>query len=157
MSFQKEFVKDFNTLFIGYINLLDKLAFAPEFEVAGKVIDISDKRKESLLKKAKDLLTDFNDIHSSEMPKFLTLVAKYNDLQSVEKKEIIRKEIRQYKNQLSRLLKIFNVKALVLLEELDENHLTFSDRIQLEKLKDLAVSDIENFWLNENDKKSPLT
>jgi uncharacterized protein YfkK (UPF0435 family) len=153
---KEEFRKEFNDLFISYLTKLDSLAFSPEFQATGNVTDLTEKRKLAIVNKAIALLADFESIHTSEMPKFFSLIKKYNTLQSAEKRDIAREQIQIYKNQLRRLLTILNAKAEVLVEELEERNTSFDKIKPLKKLAILKVEDIENFWLTESGKVSPL-
>jgi hypothetical protein len=158
MSLKEKFRSEFQIFYKNYLERLDELVYSPEYKTTGDVIDISKKRKSALLKKAKDLIEDFNNIHFSEMSNFLILVSKYNEIQSSEKKAIVREEIQKYKSQLRRLLNVLNIKAGSILEEMDEDNISFTNRSQLEKLFLLDIVDIvdmEEFWLN-GESKSPI-
>lgn len=153
---KEKFRKEFNELFISYLSKLDALAFSPEFQATGKVTDLTEKRKVAIVNKATELLADFENIHISEMPKFFALIKKYNSLQTAEKRAIAREQIQIYKNQLRRLLTILNVKASVLVEEIEEQGVTFDKISWLKRLAELTVEDLVSFWLAEDSKPSPL-
>lgn len=144
---KEEFRKEINTFLSDYTKRIEDLAFKADYEATGKVIDLTGKIKEKVTKRAKDLISDFDIIHAQEMSSFLTLVKKYNDIQTIEQKKIIKEEIQKYKSQLRRLLRILNVKAEVLLEEIEEHSLAITESNKLKKLKVMQVEEVENYWL----------
>lgn len=139
----KDKVVDF---FQSYLNDLDKLT-NETFEVASSVIDFTGKK---LLSDAHKLLDDFQKYHDIKKETYQELLDEYKLIDLVEKKRITVETLKVFEYDISQLLKIYNVRAQVKVEDILLNELeeTFIRLPELKKLVNLTFKDIVYFWEN---------
>jgi len=141
-SFKDKVVEFFQS----YLTDLDNLA-NETFEVASSVVDFTGKK---LLNDSHRLLDDFQKYHDLKKETYKELLKEYKFIDLAEKKHVTVETLKVFEYDISQLLKIYNVRAQVkvedmLLNELDE---TFGRLPELEKLANLTFKDIAYFWEN---------
>ena len=139
----KDSIVDF---FQNYLNDLDKLT-NETFEVASSVIDFTGKK---LLSDAYKLLDDFQSYHDTKKETYQELLNEYKFIDLIEKKRITIETLKVFEYDISQLLKIYNVRAQVKVEDIMLNELdeTFNRLPELEKLVNITFKDIVYFWEN---------
>jgi len=132
--------------FQNYLNGLDALA-NETFEVASSIIDFEGKK---LLKDANTLLDDFQKYHDIKKETYQEILTEYKFIELVEKKRVTIETLKVFEYDISQLLKIYNVRAQVKVEDIILNDLDekFSRLSELNKLANLTFKDIAYFWEN---------
>jgi len=130
--------------FQSYLTDLDNLA-NETFEVASSIVDFTGKK---LLNDSHRLLDDFQKYHDLKKETYLLKECKFIDL--AEKKHVAVETLKVFEYDISQLLKIYNVRAQVKVEDMLLNGLdeTFGRLPELEKLANLTFKDIAYFWEN---------
>ena len=131
--------------FQSYLTDLDNLA-NETFEVASSIVDFTGKK---LLNDSHRLLDDFQKYHDLKKETYLLKECKFIDL--AEKKHVAVETLKVFEYDISQILKIYNVRAQVKVEDiilLNELDVTFKRLPELKKLVNLTFKDIVYFWVN---------
>lgn len=129
-----------------YIDGLDNIA-NDTFEVASSVIDFEGKK---LLKDAEKLLDEFQNYHDTKKATYSEILDEFKYIELAEKKRVTKDTLKVFKYDISQLLKIYNVRAQVKVEDilLNEMDTEFKRLPELQKLVSLTFEDILYFWEN---------
>jgi len=129
-----------------YIDGLDNLA-NDAFEVASSVIDFEGKK---ILKDAEKLLDEFQNYHDIKKATYSEILDEFNYIELAEKKRVTSDTLKVFKYDISQLLKIYNVRAQVKVEDILLNEIEdqFKRLSGLQKLVSITFDDILYFWEN---------
>jgi len=139
----KDKVVDF---FQNYLDGLDKLT-NETFEIASSVLDFTGKK---LLSDSHKLLDDFQKYHDIKKETYQEIINEYKLIDLAEKKRVTADTLKVFEHDISQLLKIYNVRAQIKVEDILLNDLdeTFNRLLELKKLVNITFKDIVNFWEN---------
>jgi len=139
-SFRDKIVDFFQNYLIGLDNLANET-----FEVASSVIDFTGKK---LLNDSHKLLDDFQKYHDLKKETYQELLNEYTLIDLAEKKRVTTETLKVFEYDISQLLKIYNVRAQVKVEDIMLNELDkeFNRLPELKKLVNITFKDIVYFW-----------
>lgn len=133
-----------------FYDALDNLAYAKYEITAADIRDFKTEQRKKILIKAGAIVASFLEAYKTLVDEYENLIYDKYRVPSLQQRQQIEESLQKLSKQFDRLLKVIKAKALVTLEDLDDENIPFDKIEMLKKIEKLTFKEIVDSLISGN-------
>lgn len=137
-------------IFYNFYEKLDDIAYN-KFEItAADIKNFKEAQHKKILDKAEGIVVSFLEAYQTLVAEYEKLIYEKYRVPSLQQRQEIEKSLQKLSKQFDRLLRIIKAKALVILEDIEDENLSFDKMAILQTLSKITFKEILDSLISGN-------